>query len=120
MFVPVNGPTSVESKWDAIVPSADDGSFRIVVPPGKGHLLVFGPTGDYVHEVIGRRALMEGLSGGERWYAHKIIPYEAKAGDPPHSILAELRPGKTIRDQSLSPRFAKTSRICAANRPLLT
>jgi hypothetical protein len=103
LFVPVNGPANVESKWDAIVPSAADGSYRIVVPPGKGHLLVFGPTGDYVHEVIGRRALMEGLPGGERWYAHTIIPYEVKAGDPPHSSPAELRPGKTIRARVVGP-----------------
>jgi RNA polymerase sigma factor (sigma-70 family) len=103
LFVPVNGPLGVESKWDAIVPSADDGSFRIVVPAGKGHLLVFGPTGDFVHEVIGRRALMEGRPGGERWYAHKIIPYEVKALDPPRSIPAELRPGKTIRARVVGP-----------------
>jgi RNA polymerase sigma factor (sigma-70 family) len=103
LFVPVNGPAGVESKWDAIVPSAADGFFRIVVPSGKGHLLVFGPTGDYVHEVIGRRALMEGLPGGERWYAHKIIPYEVKAGDPPHSVMAALRPGKTLRARVVGP-----------------
>ena len=103
MFVPVNGSADVESKWDAIVPSADDGSFRIVVPPGKGHLLVFGPTGDFVHEWIGRRALMEGLPGGERWYAHEIIPYDVKAGDPPQSLPATLRPGKTIRARVVGP-----------------
>ena len=103
LFVPVNGPAGVESKWDAIVPSAADGSFRIVVPPGKGHLLVFGPTGDYVHAVIGRRTLMEGLPGGERWYAHDIIPYDVKAGDSPHSLVAELRPGKTLRGRVVGP-----------------
>jgi RNA polymerase sigma factor (sigma-70 family) len=97
MFVPVNGPAGIESKWDSIVPSGNDGGFRIVVPPGNGHLLVFGPTGDYVHEVIGRRELMEGTSGGERWYAHEIIPYKLQAGAAPQPINAELCPGKIVR-----------------------
>jgi hypothetical protein len=103
LFVPVNGPAGVESKWDSTVPSGDDGSFRIVVPPGKGHLLVFGPTGDYVHRVIGRRTLMEGQPGGERWYAHDIIPYEVKADDPPHSLRPELHRGKTLRARVVGP-----------------
>lgn len=97
LFVPVKGPAGVESKWDSTVPSAEDGFFRIVVPPGKGHLLVFGPTSDYVHKVIGRRTRMEDLPGGERWYAHAIIPYEVKAGDVPQPLAAELHPGKTLR-----------------------
>ena len=45
----------VLSGWQAIVASQDDGSFQIAVPPGKGHLLVFGPTADYVLEEIGDR-----------------------------------------------------------------
>jgi RNA polymerase sigma factor (sigma-70 family) len=97
LFVPVKGPAGIESKWDSIVPSAENGVFQIVVPPGNGHLLVFGPTGDYVHEVIGRRELMEGISGGERWYAHDIIPYMVQSGALPQSINAELRPGKVVR-----------------------
>ena len=45
------------SGWQAIVASQDDGSFQIAVPPGKGHLLVFGPTGDYVLGEIGSNKL---------------------------------------------------------------
>ncbi len=57
-FMPVNGGDSVLSGWQAIVASQDDGSFQIAVPAGKGHLLVFGPTGDYVLGEIGsNRAL---------------------------------------------------------------
>ena len=97
LFVPIDGPLGVATKWDSTVPSQSDGSFRIVVPPGKGHLLVFGPTSDYIHEVIGSRMLTIGRDGGERWYAHRIIPYEVSAGDSPRTLTAELRPGKTIR-----------------------
>jgi RNA polymerase sigma factor (sigma-70 family) len=97
LFVPVNGPAGVESKWISTVPSQSDGSFRIVVPQGKGHLLVFGPTSDYIHTVIGSRTLLNGQTGGERWYAHRIIPYEVKDGESPRALNAELRRGKTIR-----------------------
>ena len=33
--------------------SKDDGSFQIAVPPGKGHLMVLGPTLDYIPREIG-------------------------------------------------------------------
>ena len=81
------------SGWQAIVASQDDGSFQIAVPPGKGHLLVFGPTGDYVLDEIGSNRLYSDRPGGHRTTRHAIIPYEVKAGDPPHEVAAALRPG---------------------------
>src|SRR5262249_31870360 len=49
-FIPVGAKfgDSVLSGWQAMVASRADGSFQVVVPPGKGHLLVYGPTPDYV------------------------------------------------------------------------
>ncbi len=83
--------------WQTIVASHDDGSFQIAVPPGKGHLLIFGPTPDYIVEEIGLRELWSGRHGGRRTYAHHIAAYEVKPGDESHEIVAVLRPGKTIR-----------------------
>ena len=57
MFIPVRGGDRVLSGWQAIVASQNDGSFQIAVPAGKGHLLVFGPTGDYVLGEIGSNQL---------------------------------------------------------------
>ena len=91
------------SGWQAIVASQDDGSFQIAVPPGKGHLLVFGPTGDYVLGEIGSNKLYSDQPGGTRYYAHAIIPYEVKAGDPPHEVAAALRPGVTIKGRVVGP-----------------
>ncbi|MFI5453829.1 MAG: sigma-70 family RNA polymerase sigma factor [Isosphaerales bacterium] len=89
--------------WQGVVASRDDGSFQIVVSPGKGYLFVYGPTSGYILEAIGSRMLSYGQPGGERYYAHSIIPYEVKASDQPHEITASLRPGKTIKGRVIGP-----------------
>ena len=91
------------SGWQALVASRDDGSFQIAVPPGKGHLLVFGPTGDYVLAEIGRNTLDSDRPGGWRYRVHAIIPYEVKADDPPREVAAVLRPGVTIKGRVEGP-----------------
>jgi hypothetical protein len=90
--------------WEAMVASREDGLYRIVVPAGKGHLLVFGPTADFIFDVIGDPMLFYGQPGGRRNYAHRIIAYEVKAGEPPRPIDAALRPGNTIKGRVIGPR----------------
>jgi len=102
-FIPARNRNNVISGWQAVVASKDDGSYQIVVPPGKGHLFVYGPTSDYILEVIGGRMLYNGQPGGERYYAHDIIAYEVKDGDPPREIVVSLRPGKTIKGRIVGP-----------------
>ena len=103
-YYPVgNRDDGLVSGWNAVVASKDDGSFQIAVPPGKGHVFVFGPTSDFILEEIGSRMLYNGRMGGERYYAHDIIAYELKAGDPPHELTAVLRPGKKVRGRVVGP-----------------
>jgi hypothetical protein len=102
-FIPMRGRDDVVYGWWATQASRDDGSFQVVVPPGRGHLLIFGPTGDYLLDAIGSRALFHGRPGGERYRAHAIIPYEVKAGDPPLEVAAGLRPGVTIKGRVEGP-----------------
>jgi hypothetical protein len=94
----------------SIAASRDDGSFAIAVPPGKGHLFIFGPTSDYILGEIGSDALHAERSvrstrgsGGIRNRAHAIIPYEVKAGDPPLEVNTALRLGATIKGRALGP-----------------
>jgi RNA polymerase sigma factor (sigma-70 family) len=102
-YIPVGGNDRVLSGWQAIVASDDAGSFHIAVSAGKGHLLVFGPTGDYVLSEIGSSRLYSDRPGGQRYRAHAIIPYEVKAGDAPHDVAAVLRPGVTIKGRVEGP-----------------
>ena len=87
----------------------DDGSFQIAVPPGKGHLLVFGPTPDYILEEIGMRELWHGRPGGRRYYAHDIVAYGVKPGEPPRELVAAAPPGKTRQGAAWSARTARRS-----------
>ena len=101
-YIPAEGHSDVNG-FAAVVASKDDGSYQIVVRPGKGHLFVYGPTSDYVLEVIGERTLYKDQPGGERYYGHAIIAYDVKAGDPPHEVSALLRPGKTVSGRVIGP-----------------
>jgi RNA polymerase sigma factor (sigma-70 family) len=102
-FRPMRTARGTLSGSQSIVASKEDGSFQIVVPAGKGHLLVFGPTSDYILDVIGDRMLSGGQPGGRRNYAHKIVAYEVSAGDEPHVIDATLRRGKSVRGRVVGP-----------------
>jgi hypothetical protein len=103
MFMPVRGDDRIPSGWHATVASKDDGSFQITVLPGKGHLLIFGPSGDYVLGEIGYNKLEYDRPGGERYHGHAIVPYEVKAGDPPLEVAATLKRGVTIKGRVEGP-----------------
>jgi RNA polymerase sigma factor (sigma-70 family) len=126
-YIPVaaRGDNTILSGSQSKVASRTDGSFQVAVPPGKGHLLVFGPTDDYVLDTIGSNALTRDLPGGLRFRAHAVIPYEVKAGDPPRDVTASLRPGATIRGRLEGPdgrpvteAFIITTLNIDANNPL--
>jgi len=102
-YLAARNPDTVLDGWQTVVASEDDGSFQIVVSPGKGHLFVYGPASGYILESIGERMVHQGQPGGGRYYAHDIISYEVKAGDKPHEINATLRPGKTIKGRLVGP-----------------
>ncbi len=96
--------SAILSGWQAIVASKDDGSYHIAVPAGKGHLLFFGPTPDFVLKQIGSNQIYAGRPGGNRIYAHDFMAYEAKIGNEPSpEISATLQPGLTIKGRVEGP-----------------
>ena len=97
-------PENLVSRGDSSVPSGADGSFSIAVPHGDGHILVFGPTRDYVLKWIGSRELWEGKSGGDRSYAHGILPYRFKENAAPaEDVVVQLRRGVTVTGTVVGP-----------------
>jgi hypothetical protein len=103
-FFPRNRSERIGHGDEAIVASKDDGSYQVIVPPGKGYLLVVGPTLDYVPKQIGSRTIYEdGRPGGWRTYAHAIIAYEVADGEEAHEVAATLRPGQVVRGRVTGP-----------------
>lgn len=102
-FIPIRGGDNLLSGWQAIVASGADGLFQIAVPPGKGHLLIFGPTSEYVLEATSERMVYNGKPGGRRYYAHKVVAYDVRAGSDPVDTDAALRPGKTVNVRIVGP-----------------
>ena len=77
--------------WQSIVASKSDGSFEIAVPAGKGHLIVFGPTPDFILKEIGQLEL---------WYGHPA------AGETMPTTSSPMRSSSAIRRASSSPSSA--------------
>jgi beta-lactamase regulating signal transducer with metallopeptidase domain len=81
----VRAGKDVITGWPGIALSGSDGNFAISVLPGLGHLLIHGPTRDYVYQEIGDRELADGRPGGRRNYAHAISRVE-----PPHDATSPI------------------------------
>jgi RNA polymerase sigma factor (sigma-70 family) len=101
---PMERTADVVTGFESTAVANEDGAFQVAVPPGKGYLLVLGPTLDYIQQVIGGGKLFgANRPGGDRFYAHDIITYDVKAGEEPQELIATLKPGKTVRGRVLGP-----------------
>jgi RNA polymerase sigma factor (sigma-70 family) len=96
-------PKGLISGWQGIEVSKADGAFHIPVLPGKGHLLIIGPDGRYLHEEIGANVLYNDRPGGMRYYPDAVVkldlPKEARAKD----VAVTLRRGVSVKGRLVGP-----------------
>jgi RNA polymerase sigma factor (sigma-70 family) len=95
------------TSWDEVQQigvSDKDGTFQLPVLPGPGHLLVCGPTPDYVKVETSLQKL-EGLpiSSDHRYYLDAVLPLHLKPQPGPHQLAITLRRGVTLTGQVLDP-----------------
>jgi hypothetical protein len=100
--------TDISTSWDEVQQigvSGKDGTFQLPVLPGSGHLLVCGPTPDYV-KVETSLQKVEGLriTADHRYYLDAVVPLQLKPQPgPPHAVAVTLRRGVTLTGKVLDP-----------------
>src|SRR5262249_50640665 len=87
--------------WAGEVVSGKDGSFIAAVPRENGHLLVSGPTRDYIDEVL-PWAKLQTWDADQRVYVHGLVPLmDLAANGKARDVKVVLRAGVTIKGQVL-------------------
>jgi hypothetical protein len=107
--------------WDQPLVSGPDGKFAITGLPGPGHLLVNGPTLDYLHSVILTKQLYgKNVGPQRRYYADAIVKLTSKPGEDPPEVAVKLRRGVTVSGQLLTPEgkpVARAQLLCQSYIP---
>ncbi len=90
---------------EADATTREDGSYELATPPGPGHLLVLGPTLDYITRQIADGELNDyrGPNAGPRHYAHDIAAFAIPPGEASREINLTLRRGQTARGRVVGP-----------------
>jgi RNA polymerase sigma factor (sigma-70 family) len=84
-------------------PTGPDGTFQLAALPGPGHLLVQGPTPDYLHVETSLRELETGKPGGLRLYPDGLLGLDLKPNTAPPEARIPLRRGVTVKGRVLRP-----------------
>ncbi len=96
------GQTAGQSGSSGPLPTKFDGSFQLVVAPGRdGYLWIDGPSDDYVAQAIGSQTLRGGTSGGRPVYGHAFVPYDAKTVKDNEPIKVVLKRGATVKGRAV-------------------
>jgi protocatechuate 3,4-dioxygenase beta subunit len=90
-------PQNALTGWSHTELTGDDGTFRMAVFPGAGHLLIQGPTPDYVHAEIGHEVIRRGKPGGSRMYPDAFVKLDLPTKGEPKEVSVTLRRGATVR-----------------------
>jgi RNA polymerase sigma factor (sigma-70 family) len=109
-------PKNVLTGWIHNEVTRDDGTFRMTVFPGPGHLLFQGPTPDYVHASIGHSVVTSGQPGGSRLYPDAFVKLDTSAQDGPKELAVTLRRGATVRGRLLGPDGKPVTRAVMLHR----
>ena len=92
--------------WWGRVLTAADGSYVLAGPSGPSgpaHLLVTGPTPDYIAEPVGSAEVELAKPGGDPSYYHAAATLDLKEDEKPKEMSFTLRRGVTLSGKLLDP-----------------
>src|SRR5262249_21764812 len=85
------------------VQSGADGRFRAIVYPGAGHLIVRGPTQDYLHQQVGTAMIWDGKEGGAPQFPDRVVRVDLKPQTREHRVAITLDRGVTFKGRLVGP-----------------
>jgi protocatechuate 3,4-dioxygenase beta subunit len=87
-----------------VIKTGADGKFAMVVLPGPSHLLINGPTLDYVHKAILTRELFgPDIAPNRRYYPDGLVALDLKPGADTQRVEVTLQRGVTLKGRVLGP-----------------
>jgi protocatechuate 3,4-dioxygenase beta subunit len=110
-------PPGALSGWQVREVTGPDGRFRIAVTPGTCHLLVQGPTADFVHVEISSEMLNSGRPGGSRFYPDAAVKLANLSPEGEvKEVAITLGRGVTVRGRVLGPDGKPVARVILLHR----
>jgi hypothetical protein len=110
----------VVREWEGGVRSGPDGRFQIAVLPGPGHLLVKGPTPDYIYREINSSKVHYNRPGGLRWYPDGLAELNLKPRAASAEVKVTLRRGVTMQGRLVGADGKPVARAMMTYRQRLT
>jgi RNA polymerase sigma factor (sigma-70 family) len=89
--------------WTRYARTGADGTFRIAVGAGRGHLLVKGPNNDFIGVEITAGEVAGGKRSGKPYHPDAVIALDTKVGAEAVEVSAKLRRGVTLRGRLVGP-----------------
>jgi len=83
--------------------SGPDGRFELPVPPEPAHVLILGPTRDYVPVETSVTEIAGGKPGGKRLYADAVVALGPGPEGSERTLDVRLRRGVTLRGKVQGP-----------------
>ena len=96
--------------------SRPDGTFTLVVDYGPGHLLVQGPSNDYINVPTSHSELGTGWGPDIPLYPDALAHLDMKPGTLTHDVTMRLRLGVTIKGRVIGPDGAPVAEAFAVSR----
>jgi hypothetical protein len=100
----LNVITPFSEGWDQAAVTSPNGEFQLAALPTAGHLLIKGPTPDYIHvEITEKKLLSTDRVGGRRFYPDALLALNLPAETKSHDVNITLRRGITLKGWLVGP-----------------
>lgn len=112
-------PDEIVTGWESAVLSGSDGDFQIVVPAGKGALVIKGPGENYINQLMPGRMLYQDEPGGAPNYASVFVSLFTTPGSVSDNMDIPIQRGVTLRGRIAGPKNQPVGDVLMLSRIFL-